>query len=71
MTGGRETREHKGVSLVEAAAGSWAAEARRCPVEDIHLDQRVLWKWTVKVTTVGRDDTSKDLHCEGNRKIEK
>lgn len=34
-------------------------------------DQRVLWKWTMKVTTVGRDDTFEDLHWEGNRKIEK
>lgn len=71
MTGGRETREHEGVSLVEAAAGSRAAEARRCPMEDIHLDQRVQWKWTMKVTRVGRDITFEDLHCEGNRKIEK
>ncbi|DAA24890.1 TPA: hypothetical protein BOS_11380 [Bos taurus] len=63
--GGRETREHEGVSLVEAAAGSRAVEARRWPVEDIHLDQRVLREWTMKVTTVGRDDTFEDLHSVG------
>ena len=56
---------------MEAAAGSRAVEARRWPVEDIHLDQRVLREWTMKVTTVGRDDTFEDLHCEGSRKIEK
>lgn len=41
------------------------------PVEDTHLDRRVPWKWTMKVATVGRDDTPEDLHSEGNRKTEK
>lgn len=56
---------------MEDAAGSRAAEAQRWPVEDVHLDQRVLRKRTMKVPTVGRGDAFEDSHCEGNRKIKK